>query len=299
MSECFLLINIIFFQWTIQVKFINSYAKFSLIGYYINVNYSNPKSFYIAFMVNEKSYPLSLGLEHPSVQQVIQIALELTEEHKVINSELLYNKAKRILKIPGKGLKTIIQMLLNRKILVDGSRFTRETVLRNDFRYKVYKLIKTNIGAHFSFLKNEVSNLKEGEMGVGHLIWHLEKLLEFNLIKRVKVKNCTIFLPVEIDDDIGVLHFFLRDDLNRKIVEFLLYNENVNKADIYKELNTKREKTYYHINKLIESELLSSNAEDGIVFLNSSKKDLIIEVINSILYRNRVEMKTKLLSLKT
>jgi predicted transcriptional regulator len=250
-------------------------------------------------MVNVESYPLSLGLDHPSIQQVIQIALELTEEHKVINTELLYNRAKRFLKIPGSGLKTIIQMLLNRKILVDGSRFTRETVLKNDFRYKVYKIIKTNIGAHFSFLKNEISDQKEGEMGVGHLIWHLEKLLEFNLIKKVKVKNCTIFLPVEIDDDIGILHFFLRDEVNRKIVEFLLHNENVKKADIYKELNSKREKTYYHINKLIESEILSSNAEDDIVFVNPSKKDLIIEVINSIMYRNRVDVKPKLLSLKT
>ena len=61
-------------------------------------------------MQNNKIYPLSLGLEHPSVQQVIEVALELTKEHRLINNELLYNRAKRKLKIPRSGLKTIIQM---------------------------------------------------------------------------------------------------------------------------------------------------------------------------------------------
>ncbi|MFW9784050.1 MAG: hypothetical protein ACFFFB_17330, partial [Candidatus Heimdallarchaeota archaeon] len=241
-------------------------------------------------MINSKSYPLSLGMDHPSVQQVIQIALELTEEHKIINTELLYNRANRVLKIPGSGLRSIIQMLLNRKILVDGSRFTRESVLKNQFRFYIYKMIKTNIGAHFSFLKTKVSDQKEGDMGVGHLIWHLEKLIEFNLIKKLKVTNCTIFLPIEIDDDIGILHFFMRNELNRKIVEFLLHHENVNKADIYKELNSKREKTYYHINKLIESDIIATDTEGTIISINSSKRDLIIEVINSISYKNRVDV---------
>jgi len=250
-------------------------------------------------MMDNKIYPLSLGLDHPSVQQVIQIALELTKEHKLINTELLYNRAKRKLKIPRQGLNTIIQMLLNRKILVDGSRFTKETILRNKIRYYIYWLVKTNIGAHFSFLKRKVAQQKESEMGVGHLIWHLDKLIKFNLIKKVKVKNCTIFLPVEISDEEGILYFILRDDVNKLIVEILLEHESINKADIYKELNVKRENTYYRIKKLIELEVISPIAEDEkIISINLSKKDLIMEVINNILYNKQIKEKNKLLSMK-
>jgi len=250
-------------------------------------------------MSNNNIYPLSLGLDHPSVQQVIQIALELTREHKLINIELLYNRAKRELKIPRQGLNKIIQMLLNRKFLVDGSKFTKETVLKNKIRYYIYWLVKTNIGAHFSFLKKEVTEQKESEMGVGHLIWHLEKLIKFNFIKKVKVKNCTIFLPMEISDEEGILYFILRDDLNKQIVEILLEHESVNKADIFKELNVKREKTYYRIKKLIELEIISPIAEDEkIISINLSKKDLIMEVINNILYNNQIKKKNKLISMK-
>ena len=250
-------------------------------------------------MIDNKYYPLSLGLDHPSVQQVIQIALELTKEHKLINTELLYNRAKRKLKIQRQGLNTIIQMLLNRKILVDGSRFTKETVLKNKIRYYIYWLAKTNIGAHFSFLKKKLSQQKESEMGVGHLIWHLEKLIKFNLIKKVRVKNCTIFLPIEISDEEGIIHFILRDILNKQIVEILLKLESINKADIYKELNVKREKTYYRIKRLIELKIISPKTEDEkIISINLSKKDLIREVFNDILHNKQIKEKKKLLSMK-
>ena len=240
-------------------------------------------------------YPITLGLDHPSVQQVIQIALELTKEHKIINTELLYNRAKKELKIPRQGLNTIIQMLLIRKILINGSRFIKKTVLKNEIRYSIYWLVKSNIGVHFSFIKKEISQQKMSEMGVGHLIWHLEKLIEFNLIKKVRVKNCTIFLPVEISDDKGILYFIMRDNLNRRIVKFLLEHESVNKADIYKYLNIKREKMYYRIKNLIKSEIISYIAEDEKnLSINLSKKDLIMEVVDNILYYKRIKEKNKL-----
>jgi len=250
-------------------------------------------------MIDNKIYPLSLGLDHPTVQQVLQIALELTKEHKLINTELLYNRAKRVLKIPRQGLNTIIQMLLNRKILVDGSRFTKETVLKNKIRYYIFWLVKTHIGAHFSFLKNKVSQQKESEIGVGHLIWHLEKLIKFNLIRKVKVKNCTIFLPVEISNEEGIIFFIMRDDLNRQIVEILLEHESVNKAAIHKDLNVVREKVNYRIKKLIELEIISLITDDEkMISLNLSKKDLIMEVINNILYNKQIKEKNKLISMK-
>ena len=155
-------------------------------------------------------FPHSLGLDHPSVKEVIQIALELTNEHRLINAELLYNRAKKVLKIPKKGLKIIIQMLLKKKILVDGSRFTILNVLNNQIRQSIYLIIKSIIGVHFSLLKELISIQKEREIGVGQLNWHIEKLLEFNLIKKVKLKNYIIFLPVEIDDNTGIIYFILQ-----------------------------------------------------------------------------------------
>ena len=47
--------------------------------------------------------------DHPSVQGVIKIAEKIIHENKVLDATLLYNRAKKQLKIPRKGLLTIIQ----------------------------------------------------------------------------------------------------------------------------------------------------------------------------------------------
>ena len=250
--------------------------------------------------IPKAKYPPSLGLDHPSVKKVIQIALELTKEHRLINTELLYNRAKNELKIPKKGLKTIIQMLLNRRILVDGSRFIKMTVLINKTRDTIYWLVNTHIGAHFSFLKAKLSQLKQNEIGVGHLKWHLEKLIKFNFIRKVKVMNYTIFLPVEMSDEEGTLHFILRDDLTRDIVEFLIEHEPVIKTDLYKELNVKRGKIYYRIKKLIEMEIISAlSNNEKYISLNLEKKDLLLEVINNDSYNKRIQNRNILILMET
>lgn len=241
-------------------------------------------------------YILPLELNHPSVKKVINIALELSKEHKLINTELLYNRAKKELKIPKVGLKTIIQMLLNKKVLVDGSRFIKMTVLKNKTRDTIYWLINTHIGAHFSFLKAKLSQIKKKEIGVGHLNWHLEKLIKFNLIRKVKVMNYTIFLPVMMSDEEGTLYFILRDKINKEIIEFLIENEPIFKSDLYKEYNAKRGKIYYRIKKLIEMKIISSFFNDEkYLSLNSEKKELILEVINKVSNYKKIENRNKLI----
>lgn len=71
---------------------------------------------------------ISIGLEHPSVKQVIEIAEEILNENKILNIDSLYYRAKKRLKIPRKGLNAIIQFLINNKILVNRSKFTRRTL---------------------------------------------------------------------------------------------------------------------------------------------------------------------------
>ncbi|MFX1489941.1 MAG: hypothetical protein ACFFBI_12375 [Promethearchaeota archaeon] len=227
--------------------------------------------------------PCSLGLDHPSVEKVIQIALKLTKENRLITSELLYNRAKKELRIPKRGLKAIIQLLLNKKILYEGSRFTKMTVLMNKTRASLFWLVNTYPGAHFSFLKTKLAQIKQNGIGVGYLNWHLDMLIKFDLIKKVKVMNFTIFLPIGITDEEGVLYFILRDDLNRKILEFLTDHELVIKAKVYKELRLDRGKIYYRIKKLKElGFILSFSANEKYILLNSEKKVLLLKAFNNV-----------------
>lgn len=222
-----------------------------------------------------------IGLEHPSVKRVLEIAEEITNKNKVLNVETLYNLAKKTLKVPRSGLMSIIQFLINKKILVEGSKFTKKSVLSNQYRRNIYNYIKRFPGVHFSILrKRALNNELDNIASSGQLVWHLEMLLKFNYIKQTKIGNYTIFFPIEMDEKVGKLFFILRDEINRKILELLIKHESIKKSNIYKIVNEKREAVYYHIKSLNNYNIISSMKDsDKEICLNHKVKEDLIEIL--------------------
>jgi len=234
---------------------------------------------------------LSLTINHPSVQSVIEIAKEVINNHNVLDTELLYRLAKRRLKFPRKGLLNIIKLLINKKVLVEGSKYTRDEILNNKYRFHLYRFLTSYLGAHFSSIRKQIITDNSGTLGSsGQLIWHLEMLIKFNYIKKIKIKNYTVFLPYEIDDEIGLLHFVLRDEIYLKIIQLLISNEKLKKSEVHTLVNEKRETIYYRINNLIEFKIITLSGERKFLILNSLKKDDIISIINTNL-QNKSQIK--------
>jgi predicted transcriptional regulator len=159
---------------------------------------------------------------------------------------------------------------------------TKRQVLLNHYRVDIYNFIKTYPGVHFSVIKREV--LTQGSSG--HFIWHLNALKKFNFIKEIKVKNYTLFLPIEMDEEFGIFFFLLRDKLNRKIVKYLNLEEPVETAQIPNKILESKGSVYYHINTMKDYEVImakeseiSSNEE---VWLNPEKKELLVQIASDI-----------------
>jgi predicted transcriptional regulator len=70
-----------------------------------------------------------------------------------------------------------------------NSTITRENILNNYTRAKIFTLIKTNPGIHFSEIIRNL-NLSKGQTS-----WHLTYLERFDLIKRVKNGQYLTFFP--------------------------------------------------------------------------------------------------------
>lgn len=225
-----------------------------------------------------------IGLEHPSVKSVLEIAEEIMNQNKILNVENLYNLAKKRLKLPRRGLLSIIHFLINKKILIEGSKFSKETVLSNRFRYNILRFLRRNFSAHFSMIRKMVVINESGNLGSsGQLIWHLEMLLKFNHIKKIKVGNYTVFLPYEMDQELGIFYFLLHGKINKKIIDLLIERESVKKSEIYKEINEKRENVYYRIKNLIEHNLLIVKKElDNKVFIYPSKREIVKQILKKL-----------------
>jgi len=218
-----------------------------------------------------------LTLDHPSVQQVLEIAEELVRENKVLNIRIIYNRAKHRLRIPRNGLLKIIQMLIDMQILINGSHFTRDTVLSNEIRNYIYEIINTEIGIHFSEIKRKIDTISE--ISTGQLIWHIEMLLKFGLIKKIKFKNYTIFLPIDIEDQLGIIYFLLRDEMNRNILRLLVKNGCMHKSSLYKDLKEEREKLYYHLNVLKDNDIIMTKEGDEDLFCLVPELEHLIKTV--------------------
>ena len=206
--------------------------------------------------MNSTTFNRIIHLEHPSVKQVLDIAEEIIDSNKILNIDILYKTAKKFLKLPRKGLLEIIQYLINKKILVDGSKQTKKTVLFNIYRKKIYNAIKENNGLKFSSIRKKIFTKNAGSSG--QLIWHLEVLLKFGYLKKINIGKFTIFLPIDMEDELGKLHFFLKNKLNRKIIEILNNHDKIKKSDIHKYLEDKRENVYYRLNVLSENNIIQT-----------------------------------------
>ena len=225
---------------------------------------------------------LSIGIEHPDVQNVIGIAEELVSKNKIIQIDLLYKITKRRLKMESETIFSIINLLMKRRILVEGSRLTKRNVLLNKYRADIYDFIKTYPGVHFSVIKRKV--LSDGSSG--QFIWHLNVLLKFNFIKEVKVKNYTVFLPIEMEEKFGIFFFLLRDKINLKIAKYLSQKGPVETAEVPHKILESKGSVYYHVKTLIEFNILNAQQSEATgneeIWLNPEKKQLLIQIANDI-----------------
>ena len=237
----------------------------------------------VIFRMQSEIITTTLNLEHPSVKEVIAIAEDILNQNKVLNIQSLYNKAKKQLKIPKKGLVKIISLLLNKKILIEGSKYTKKTVLTNRVRYRILKYIEGNGAAYFSEIRRNILADDGDDLGSGQLIWHLEMLLKFKYIKKIKVGNYSVFLPIYIDDETGEIIFLLNDKVNREITKALLKREPIKQSEIYKIVSYKRENVYYRIKNLIFHQIIVVKEEiNSVISINPQKKNLVIQIIQEI-----------------
>ena len=237
-------------------------------------------------MMKERIIAPPLSLENPNVQRIIAIAEDIMNQNKTLTIERLYNVSKKVLKIPRSGLISIIHFLINNHVLLEGSKFSKETVLENYLRKNILEYIRINGCAHFSNLRKKVATESDGSLGSsGQLVWHLEMLMKFNYIKKIKVGNYSVFFPYMEDEKTAKVLFLMKDRINREIFGLLGERGPIIKADIHKEIDERREDVYYRINNLINQNLLKYDQASKEISLYQIDKKKVDDVINRELRR--------------
>jgi predicted transcriptional regulator len=134
-----------------------------------------------------------------------------------------------------------------------GSQFAFKRILSNENRKKIIHQIFSYPGIHYSEL------LRTTEFQPGQLQWHLNKLLENNIIRKDKIEHFTVYFPTNMKTPVNLDYLLLKKSkLTFTILNHIKQNSGIYQNKISHELNLKRNTVKYHIDKLLQKKFISS-----------------------------------------
>jgi predicted transcriptional regulator len=149
--------------------------------------------------------------EYINKKSIVKI-IELVD---FINNRLRYNPNYNKNKI-----EVIVKSLIRNKIILIGTKLTREDILKIQVRKEIYNYIQENPGININEIKNEFN------LGSNQVLWHLSALNKFEFIRMIKIGNQKALYSFDFDRNKEKLIFHLR---NEKIQEIIRLLKNGNK----------------------------------------------------------------------
>ncbi len=143
-----------------------------------------------------------------------------------------------------------------------------DEVLENENRSLILDLILKQPGIHFNEL------LRETKISPGNLAWHLDVLLSYKIIGKRRFENYLIYYPYYLENPLSNIDLKLqKSKLTLKMLKIIEKKPGICNSEISKILHVNRKTLQYHIEKLIELELISKKriGRKNQLFLNTDK----------------------------
>lgn len=142
-------------------------------------------------------------------------------------------------------------------------------------RDRIYSTIGKNPGLHFREVQRRT------EIATGALQYHIDYLKKKNLIYEKKEGKFSRFYAFGQEPVNSDLMNLLRQDSVRKIILFLLKRRRATLPSISKEVQLSNSTTSFHLQKLLQAQIVLQKTTQGKVFFSIKEKDPIIEVLLS------------------
>ncbi len=118
------------------------------------------------------------------------------------------------------GIKRIIVSLIEKNKIAEGSMLTKEDIMENPTRVKIYEYIAKNPGVYFNKIVNET------EINIPVVAWHTNMLIKFDFVRKEKMENREIYYKSDLDIETVKKSYILSNDKSQKILFFLRENDS-------------------------------------------------------------------------
>ena len=106
-----------------------------------------------------------------------------------INSKLKMNSVD----LNYRAIEEILRSLVKKKLIDEGTKFTKMDVLKNKIRNQIYNFILKHPGVYFNTI------VKELKIHKPVIVWHINMLVRFEFITREEFENHEIYFDSEIN----------------------------------------------------------------------------------------------------
>ncbi|MHA2009918.1 MAG: winged helix-turn-helix transcriptional regulator [Promethearchaeota archaeon] len=153
------------------------------------------------------------------------------------------------------GIRAILKSLIEKNIIVEGSKLTRDDVLSNSNRKRIFGYIQNNPGMHFNRIVSDLN------LNIPVVEWHLNMLIKFNYIHKEKFNNLVAYFDINVKSEDRLTIHLISKDKSKQIINFLKENqEGITKNTISKKLKMHATTITKNIDKLIELGILTKKS---------------------------------------
>ncbi len=159
------------------------------------------------------------------------------------------------------GIETILKSLVNKKLIVEGSKLTKDMVLLNITRENIFNYIKKNPGCFF------LKIVKELNLPYNVVIWHLEILTEFQFVKKEAYESHEIYFDFNLDLKRAKKNFLAFNEKSKKIIEYLnKIDEGITKNQLASELKMHLNTVSKYLEELLISDIIIKESRSNKTF---------------------------------
>ncbi|MFW9867095.1 MAG: hypothetical protein ACFFEN_13450 [Candidatus Thorarchaeota archaeon] len=155
---------------------------------------------------------------------VLNIVIEYLNNNRYFNMEKILsfiNARFRMMSINinNRGIEEILKSLVNKNLIVEGSKLTSQNLLKNEKRRKIYDFIVQNPGTYFNKI------IRELKISNHVVVWHLNMLLKFDFIKSESIEQHEVYFDSNFDLKRSKFTYFSSKEKSKQIITYLKNND--------------------------------------------------------------------------
>ena len=164
-----------------------------------------------------------------------------------------------------RAIEEILRSLVKKKLIDEGTKLSRNDILKNKTRNQIYNYILKNPGVYFNKIVIELETNKPV------VVWHINMLERFNFIKREEFENHEIFFDSNLTEKKKKYSYFTSNEKSKKIIEYLKLNDfGITKTHLATDLGMHHNTISKYLKMLEEFNVIvrKKTAKQTLYFLN-------------------------------